>query len=117
MLYTPIFPFIVMTLLVLLAAVAMAVAITNIFRVELRFRDELAERVKFSRLDKMLAKRNIKREHYLQTESVTSIENQIRNCESCSPIKQCDQTFKESSPADLSFCPNDEDFESIAKKE
>ena len=117
MLYTPIFPFIVMTLLVLLAAVAMAVAITNIFRVELRFRDELAERVKFSRQDKMLAKRNIKREHYLQTESVTSIENQIRNCESCSPIKQCDQILKESSPADLSFCPNDEDLESIAKKQ
>lgn len=117
MLYTPIFPFIVMTLLVLLAAVAMAIAITNIFRVELRFRDELAERVKFSCLDKMLAKRNIKREHYLHVESVTNIENQVRSCESCSMTEQCDQALKDSEPSDLSFCPNDEDFELIAKKQ
>jgi len=117
MLYTPIFPFIVMTLLVLLAAVAMAVSIKNILRLTLHFRDELEERVKFSRLDKMLAKRNIKREHYLQTESVTSIENQVRSCESCSMTEQCDQALKDSEPSDLSFCPNDEDFELIAKKQ
>jgi hypothetical protein len=64
----------------------------------------------------MLSKRNIKREDYLHTESVTNIENQIRNCESCPVIKQCDEVLKEGSPADLSFCPNDEAFESITKK-
>ncbi len=110
-------PFIMITLLILFVAVLMVIAIINSFRVGVRFRDELAQRVKFLRLDKMLAKRNIKREHYLHTESVTNIENQIRSCESCSLTKKCDQALKQSSPADLSFCPNDEDFESIAKKE
>ncbi len=117
MVYTSIFSFIVMTLLVLLVAVAMAVTLTNIFRVELRFQNKLAQRVKFSRLDKMLAKRNIKREHYLHVESVTNIENHIRSCESCSMTEQCDQALKDSEPSDLSFCPNDEDLESIAKKQ
>ena len=115
--YASIITFILITLLVLLIAVVMAIAITGNFRVGLRFRDELAQRVKFLRLDKMLAKRNIKREYYLHTESVTNIENQIRSCESCSVTKKCDEVLKESSPADLSFCPNDENLESSSKKE
>lgn len=117
MAYISIVPFILITLLVLLVAVVMAIAITSNFRVGLRFRDELAQRLRFLRMDKMLAKRNIKREHYLHTESVTNIENQIRSCESCSVTKKCDEALKESSPTDLSFCPNDESLESIAKKE
>ena len=110
-------PFVLITLLTLFVAVVMAVAVLNNFRVGLRFRDELARRVKFLRMDKMLTKRNIKLRHYLHTESITYIENQIRNCESCSEIKQCDQALKESSPADLSFCPNHEGFESITTNE
>ena len=110
-------PFVLITLLILIVAVVIVIAITSNFRVGLRFRDELTQRIKFLRLDKMLAKKNIKREHYLHTESVTNIENQIRSCESCAVTKQCDQVLKESSPADLSFCPNDEDLESIVKKE
>lgn len=117
MTYTSMIPFVLITLLILFAAVVMAIAVLNNFRVGLRFRDELARRVKFLRMDKMLTKRNIKLGHYLHTESVTNIENQIRNCESCFEIKQCDQVLKESSPADLNFCPNHEDFESITTSE
>lgn len=115
--YASIITFVLITLFVLIVVAAMIFAIVGNFIVGQRFRDELAQRVKFLRLDKMLAKRNIKREYYLHTESVTNIENQIRSCESCSATKKCDQALKQSSPADLSFCPNDEDFESIAKKE
>ena len=115
--YTSIILLVLIALLIFLVAAVMVIAITRNFRVGLRLREALAQRIKFLRLDKMLAKRKIKRVHYLHTEPVTNIENQIRNCESCSVTKQCDQALKESSPADLSFCPNDEDFELIAKKE
>ena len=109
--------FALITLLILFVAVVMAVAVLNNFRVGLRFRDELARRVKFLRMDKMLTKSNINLRHYLHTESITNIENQIRNCESCSEIKLCDQVLKDSSPVDLSFCSNHEDFESITTNE
>ncbi len=117
MTYISMMQFALITLLILLVAVVMAVAVLNNFRVGLRFRDELARRVKFLRMDKMLTKRNIKLRHYLHTESIINIENQIRNCESCSEIKLCDQVLKDSSPVDLSFCPNHEDFESITTNE
>lgn len=115
--YISIMQFALITLLILVVAVVMAVAVLNNFKVGLRFRDELARRVKYLRMDKMLTKRNINLRHYLHTESITNIENQIRSCESCSVIDECDQALKESSPADLSFCPNHEDFESITNKE
>ena len=117
MTYISIMQFGLIILLILLVAVVLTVAVLSNFRVGLRFRDELARRIKFLRMDKMLTKRNIKLEHYLHTESITKIENQIRNCESCSEIKQCDQVLKESSPPDLSFCPNDKDFKSISTNE
>jgi hypothetical protein len=108
--------FVSISLLVLIIAAVIIIAITGNFKIGLRLRQELAQRVKYLRLDKMLSKRNIKREHYLHTESVTNIENQIRSCESCSVTKKCDEVLKDGSPADLSFCPNDEILESIAKK-
>ncbi len=104
------------SVLVLIIEAVIITAITGNFRTSLRLREYLAQRVKYLRLDKMLSKRNIKREHYLHTESVVNIENQIRSCESCSATKKCDKVLKDDSPADLSFCPNDEVLESIAKK-
>ena len=118
--YVSIITFVLISLLVLIIAIVIITSITGNFRAGLRLREDLASRIKFLRLDKMLSKRNIKREQYLHVESVTNIENQIRSCESCSVTKQCDQVLKESakdsSPADLSFCPNDEDLDSIANK-
>ncbi len=116
MTYLPIILLVLLALVILVVAVVILTAILADFRSGLTIRDAFAQRVKYLRLDKMLAKRNIKREDYLHTESVTNIENQIRNCESCPVIKQCDEVLKEGSPADLSFCPNDEAFESITKK-
>ena len=116
MTYLPIILLILLALVILVVAVVILTAILGDFRSGLSIRDAFAQRVKYLRLDKMLAKRNIKREEYLHTESVTNIENQIRNCESCSVIKQCDEALKEGAPADLSFCPNDEVLESIANK-
>ncbi len=117
MTYISIMQFGLIILLILLVAVVLTVAVLSNFRVGLRFRDELARRIKFLRMDKMLTKRNIKLGHYLHTESIAKIEKQIRNCESCSEINQCDQVLKESAAPDLSFCPNDEDFKSITTNE
>jgi len=116
MTYLTIILLVLITLVIMIVAAVILAAIVIDFRTGLSVREAIAQRVKYLRLDKMLAKRNIKREDYLHTESVTNIENQIRNCESCSVIKQCDEALKEGSPADLGFCPNDEAFESIAKK-
>jgi hypothetical protein len=116
MTYLPIILIVLISLVILIVAVVIFTAIVGDYKTGLSIRDAIAQRVKYLRLDKMLAKRNIKREDYLHTESITNIENQIRNCESCSEIKQCDEALKQGSPADLSFCPNDEVFESIANK-
>jgi hypothetical protein len=116
MTYLPIILLVLITLVILVVAVVIFVAIVGDFRTGLTVREAIAQRIKYLRLDKMLAKRNIKREDFLHTESVMNIENQIRNCESCSVIKQCDEALEEGSSADLSFCPNDEIFESIANK-
>ncbi len=116
MTYLPIILLVLIILVILVVAIVIFVAIVGDYRTGLSIRDAIAQRVKYLRLDKMLSKRNIKREDYLHTESVTNIENQIRNCESCSVTKQCDDALKEGAPADLSFCPNDEVLKSIANK-
>jgi len=114
--YTYIITFVLISLLILIVAIVLFTAITGDFRKGLRLREELAQRVRYLRLDKMLSKRNIKREDYLHLESISNIETQIRTCESCSRTEQCDQSLKESSPADLRFCPIDENLELIANR-
>ena len=99
--YISIITFVLISLLVLIIVAVIISSITDNFRVGLRLREDLAQRVKYLRLDKMLAKRNIKREHYLHEETITNIENQIRSCESCSVTKKCDEALKECSHADL----------------
>ncbi len=116
MTYVSIIIFVLIFLLVLIIAAVIVTSITGNFKTGLRLRQELAQRIKYLRLDKMLSKRNIKPEHYLHTESITNIENQIRSCESCSVTRKCDEVLKEGSPGDLSFCPNDEVLELIASK-
>ena len=114
--YTYIVTFVLISLLILIVAIVIFTAITGDFRKGLRLREELAQRVRYLRLDKMLSKRNIKREDYLHLESISNIETQIRTCESCSLTEQCDQALKEGSPADLSFCPIDENLELITNR-
>ena len=116
MTYISVITFALISVLVLIIAAVIMTSITGNFKTGLRLREDLAQRVKYLRLDKMLSKRNIKREHYLHTESVVNIENQIRSCESCSATQKCDEVLKEGPPDDLSFCPNDEALESIANK-
>lgn len=114
--YTYIILIVLITLVILVVSIVIFTAITGDFRKGLRLREELAQRVRYLRLDKMLSKKNIKREDYLHLESIANIETQIRTCESCSFTEQCDQTLKERSPTDMSFCPIDEDLELIANK-
>jgi len=114
--YTYIILFVLIALVILVVAIVIFIAITADFRKGLRLRHELAQRIRYLRLDKMLSKRNIKRDDYLHLESISNIETQIRTCESCPKTEQCDQALKESLPADLSYCPLHEDLELIANK-
>ena len=114
--YTYIITIVLISLIILVVAIVLFTAITGDFRKGLRLREELAQRVRYLRLDKMLSKRNIRREDYLHIESISNIETQIRTCESCSMTEQCDQALKEISPADLGFCPIDENLELITKR-
>jgi hypothetical protein len=111
--YTYIITFVLISLLILIVAIVLFTAITGDFRKGLRLREELAQRIRYLRLDKMLSKKNIKREDYLHLESISNIEAQIRTCESCSLTEQCERALTETSPADLGFCPLDEDLELI----
>jgi hypothetical protein len=114
--YTYIILFVLIALVILVVAIVLFTAITGDYRKGLRLREELAQRLRYLRLDKMLSKRNIKRENYLHLESISNIETQIRTCESCSLTEQCDQALKEGSPADLSYCPLNDDLELIANR-
>jgi hypothetical protein len=51
--------FVLNTSLILIVAVVIVIAITGNFKVGMRFLDELAQRIRFLRLEKMLIKRNI----------------------------------------------------------
>lgn len=93
------------TLSILFVSILMAFAVTRDYKIGPCFRDELAQRIKLLRLEKMLTKINIKLKHYLHSMPVTKIENQIRSCESCPETSQCDHVLKQSAPDDLSFCP------------
>ena len=114
--YTYIITFVLISLIILIVAIVLFTAITGDFRKGLRLREELAQRVRYLRLDKMLSKRNITREGYLHLESISNIETQIRTCESCSLTEQCDRALKKTSPEDLDFCPLDENLEQIANR-
>ena len=73
MTYLTIILLVLITLVILVVAAVILAAIVIDFRTGLSVREAIAQRVKYLRLDKMLAKRDIKREHYLHTESVMNI--------------------------------------------
>ncbi len=99
-------------------AVYFVIAIYNNFKVGQRTRDNLIERIKMLRLNKMLVKRKINVKKYLHTIPIYQIENHLRNCESCMNIEECDQelTSVNKEDSNYSFCPNAESFKELQEE-
>lgn len=60
------------------------------------------------RMFKMLQKRQVDLQSYLQNTDVSEIRKQIATCESCPSTQACDTALesKETAAGDFSFCPN-----------
>jgi uncharacterized protein DUF6455 len=60
------------------------------------------------RLFKMLQKRQVDVQSYLQNADVSEIRQHIATCESCSSTQMCETALANQEPAadDFSFCPN-----------
>lgn len=99
-------------------AVYFIIAILNNFKMGQRTRESLTERIKMLRLNKMLEKRKINLMGYLHTVPIHKIENQLRNCESCMNIDECDKELASIKKEDInfSFCPNAESFTELREK-
>ena len=69
------------------------------------------------RLGRMLKKRGINTETFLHEAPFHDIESNIRNCESCGKVKECDAALDESvlEKTELTFCPNDDAFRKYSK--
>ena len=71
------------------------------------YRDELKQRIVYSRLGKMLMLRGIDLQYYLFSQSSLIVENQVRKCESCSRFYLCDYFIGNGTSVrddDLDFC-------------
>ncbi len=79
------------------------------------YRQTLMVMLKKLPIKRMLEKRGINIDNYLQEQSALDVREQIRNCNNCTTKEECeDNLSKEATPeTDYSFCPNDETFKRI----
>jgi len=103
-------------LLVIVAVIGMVamtvrIALSENSKVLNRIRDAL-RRV---RMFKMLQKRQVDVQSYLQNTDVSEIRQQIATCESCPSIQTCDTALESNETAinDFSFCPNNPAIEQL----
>lgn len=103
-------------LLVIVAVIGMVAMTVHITlsensKVLNRIRDAL-RRV---RLFKMLQKRQVDVQSYLQNTDVSQIRRQIAECESCSSVRTCETALESGETAinDFSFCPNNAAIERL----
>ena len=114
--------FAVLILVVLgLIAVTLKIAISGNIKVGQRLRDALLERLDRLPFKRMLKKHNIDASVYipepLPEETAADIEKQLRNCETCTAVNECEEslTKEDTSNRDYSFCPNDDSLKRIEK--
>lgn len=103
-------------LLVIVAVIGMVamtvrIALSENSKVLNRIRDAL-RRV---RMFKMLQKRQVDVQSYLQNTDVSEVRQQIATCESCPSIQTCDTALESNETAinDFSFCPNNPAIEQL----
>ena len=103
-------------LLVIVAVIGM-VAMTA--RITLSENSKVLNRIRDAlrrvRLFKMLQKRQVDVQSYLQNTDVSEIRQQIATCESCSSSQTCETALGSDETAidDLSFCPNSAAIEQL----
>jgi len=87
-----------------IVAMTARIALSENSKVSNRIREAL-RRV---RMFKMLQKRQVDVQSYLQDSDVSEIRQQIATCESCPSIQTCDTALESNETAinDFSFCPN-----------
>lgn len=114
--------FAVLILVVLgLIAVTLKIAISGNVKVGQRLRDALLERLDRLPFKRMLKKRNIDASVYipepLPEETGADIEKQLRNCETCTAVNECEESLakEDATNRDYSFCPNDDSLKQFEK--
>ena len=104
-------------LLVIVAVIGGIVAITA--RIALsensKVLNRIGEALRRVRMFKMLQKRQVDVQSYLQNTDVSEIRQQIATCESCPSGETCDTTLESNETAvkDFSFCPNNPAIEQL----
>ena len=104
-------------LLLVIVAVIGILAMTA--RVALSENSKVLNRIRESlrrvRMFKMLQKRQVDVQSYLQNTDVSEIRQQIATCESCPSGETCDTTLESNETAvkDFSFCPNNPAIEQL----
>lgn len=78
-------------------------------------RENLLHRIGMLRLGRMLKKRGIDVHAHLHKHLIHDIEKEIRQCESCERIDECENALKAKTQEeeDLSFCPNNEKLKQV----
>jgi len=94
-----------------MVAITVRIALSENSKVLNRIRDAL-QRV---RMFKMLQKRQVDVQSYLQNTDVSEIRQQIATCESCPSIQTCDTALESNNTTnnDFSFCPNNPVIEQL----
>lgn len=112
------FYLLLITVILFFALVGLIGIINTNFRAGQRLRAALLERIKLLRLGRMLKRRGIDTATFLHEAGFHDIETNIRNCESCGKIKECDAVLEVSAAqsGDLSFCPNDKVLKKYSKR-
>lgn len=90
--------------------------ISGNFRNGQRLREGLYQRMGMLRMKKMLVKREVNVGDYLHKSMISDIERDIRVCENCNRITECDAALCSVKATDLSFCPNDTEFRKVKTK-
>lgn len=104
-----------------LIAVTLKIAISGNVKVSQRLRGALLERLDRLPFKRMLKKRNVDVSVYipepLPEETAADIEKQLRNCETCTVVNECEESLAKEDAAnqDYSYCPNDDSVKSIEK--
>lgn len=87
----------------------LANTLTKNFQTGQSVREQLAERVNQLRYGKMLTLFGIDKTAFLHKVPLTEVESEMRTCQSCIRIDECDKTLQQSEIINdeaLAFCPN-----------
>lgn len=80
-------------------------AIVHDIRQGQSFRERLSVRLAGLRLRRVLPRLGIDPHRYLYTHSIVDVEKQLRACESCDHLAQCDACLGKCSSEEMRFCP------------